>query len=120
MIDSVNPEQQASISTLIDSLATLPTAPTITSESAVNMDENIGENMVVYTAETTSTLTNPVFSFIGDLSIFSFDAANGEVRLIGDPDFETLSGYSFSISLTDEDPTNPDNPVTVKNCCFSC
>ena len=109
-IGSTSQTQQDSISTMINRVTTLELAPTISSGAASSVDENMTAGTVVYTATSSSTLAEPVYSFTGDLSVFSFDSATAQVTLLASPDFETLSHYTFSISLTDSAAT--ETPVT--------
>ncbi len=95
-------------SAVSDSLTfTLDTsAPTVTSgATATSIDENSGAGQVVYTAKATdSSNANADVTFgIGgtDAALFSIDPASGEVTLKSDPNYETKTSYSFTITATD-------------------
>ena len=77
-------------------------APVFTSpDSAGAIDENSGSGQVVYTA-TTSDETVVTYSLAGDdADKFAIDSSNGQVTLIGDPDYESQSEYSFDIIASD-------------------
>ncbi|MCS5586957.1 MAG: cadherin repeat domain-containing protein, partial [Porticoccaceae bacterium] len=76
-------------------------APTITSEdTATAVDENSGENQVVYTA--TSDDNSAIYSLAdGSDSALGINASTGEVTLVGNPDYEAQSGYNFTVVATD-------------------
>ena len=91
-------------------------APTITSDTSAEIIENAGAGQVVYTAtaDDSADISNGVaFSLAGDsASLFSIDASTGEVTLLGDPDFEAQSSYSFDVIATDA-ANNASAPTTV-------
>ncbi|MEB3209673.1 MAG: Ig-like domain-containing protein, partial [Synechococcus sp.] len=74
------------------------------SEIAVNLDENIGDNQLVYTVNSiddhnvTYSLKN---SHSDNADLFRIDSATGEVRIITSPDFETQPSYSLTVIATD-------------------
>jgi len=83
-------------------------APTITSApTAAAINENTGAGQVVYTAESTDTgdISNGPTQYSlapgADAAAFSIAATSGAVTLIGNPDFETQSSYSFTVVATD-------------------
>ena len=83
-------------------------APTITSGgTAPGINENSGANQVVYTVTSTDTdvvsgsTTYSLKPGVGDAAAFSINGANGQVRLIGDPNFEAKSSYAFTVVATD-------------------
>ena len=86
-------------------------APTITSAStAMTIAENSGAGQAVYAAAGTDTdfnapATAGTISWslkqTGDFAAFSIDAQTGVVTLIGDPDYEAKSSYSFTVIGTD-------------------
>jgi hypothetical protein len=82
-------------------------APEITSgATAGNIDENSGENLVIYsaTADDSNDISETplTYSLSGDSdSALSIDASSGEVTLLDNPDFESQSQYSFTVTATD-------------------
>jgi hypothetical protein len=81
-------------------------APTITSgTTATSIQENSGVEQVIYTTTATDnqdTSAGVTFALSGtDASAFSIDPASGEVTLTADPDYETQSSYSFTVSASD-------------------
>jgi len=100
-----NSSQQA-VSLTINDLDEV--APTITSSATANaINENSGAGQVVYTATSTDTgdiSTGPIQYSIApgpDAAAFSIAANTGAVTLIGNPDFEAQSSYSFTVVATD-------------------
>lgn len=124
--------------------------PTVTSgATATAIDENSGAGQVIYTVTGSAAIGGDpavvsgltplalVYSFAGgvDDTLFAIDAANGQVRLLGDPDAEVKSAYSFAVrvnyggisgndsasktvtlaisDLNDNDPVPQANTVTV-------
>jgi hypothetical protein len=76
-------------------------APVFTSPASTAVDENIGENQVIYTAITEDeSLVNYSLSEDSDDAL-SIDSATGAVTLVSDPDHETQSEYSFTVIATD-------------------
>ncbi|MDP2613894.1 cadherin repeat domain-containing protein, partial [Oceanobacter sp. 2_MG-2023] len=64
------------------------------------IDENSGENAVIYTAATDDATA--VYSLLGtDASLFSINSATGEATLLADADYETKPSYSFTVTATD-------------------
>ncbi|MDA8866582.1 cadherin domain-containing protein, partial [Porticoccaceae bacterium] len=80
-------------------------APTMTSASTTAVDENIGQNQVIYTAtsDDTSDISQGVIYSLSETadSALSIDANTGEVSLSTDPDYETQSEYQFTVFATD-------------------
>ena len=82
-------------------------APEITSgATAGNIDENSGENLVIYsaTADDSNDISQTPISFSlseDSDSAVSIDASSGEVTLIENPDFESQAQYSFTVTATD-------------------
>ncbi|MDO6683821.1 Ig-like domain-containing protein, partial [Oceanobacter sp. 5_MG-2023] len=76
-------------------------APVFTSATtATAINENSGENAVIYTATTDDAAA--VYSLSGtDASLFSINSATGEVTLLADADYESKSSYSFVVTATD-------------------
>ena len=82
-------------------------APEITSgATAGDIDENSGENLVIYsaTADDSNDISETplTYSLSGDSdSALSIDASSGEVTLLDNPDFESQAQYSFTVTATD-------------------
>jgi len=82
-------------------------APTITSGgTAAAINENSGAGQVIYTATATDSgdisLMPITFSLGGtDAGLFSINGSTGAVTLTADPNFETKSSYSFTVTATD-------------------
>ncbi|MDP2549470.1 cadherin domain-containing protein, partial [Oceanobacter sp. 4_MG-2023] len=54
------------------------------------------------------------FSLSGDdAALFSIDSSTGEVTLLADPDYETQSSYSFTVTATDGAGNHTDQAVTL-------
>ncbi|MCU6667798.1 cadherin domain-containing protein [Enterobacteriaceae bacterium H4N4] len=93
-------------------------APTITSGTiATAINENSGAGQVVYTATATDTadISNGVtFSLkAGSDADLTIDPITGAVTLIGDPDFESKAGYSFTVVATDAAGNASERAVTL-------
>ncbi|MDG1694725.1 MAG: cadherin domain-containing protein, partial [Porticoccaceae bacterium] len=93
-------EQTASATLQIVSVDILP--PVINSgDTAVSIDENSGDDQVVYNA-TVDDLSDVTFSLAsGSDASFSIDAVSGAVSLTTNPDYEAQSQYSFTVVATD-------------------
>jgi hypothetical protein len=80
-------------------------AATITSATTAAVDENIGENQVIYTitSDDTADISQGVTYSLGAASdsALSINADTGEVSLSTDPDYETQSAYQFTVFATD-------------------
>jgi hypothetical protein len=80
-------------------------AATITSATTAAVDENIGENQVIYTvtSDDTADISQGVTYSLGAASdpALSINADTGEVSLSTDPDYETQSEYQFTVFATD-------------------
>ncbi|MHA2939118.1 cadherin repeat domain-containing protein [Vibrio sp. RC27] len=80
------------------------TSPVFTSSTtATAIDENSGNGQIVYTATVTDA-NRVTYSISGDdvdAGLLSIDSNSGRVILVGDPDFETQSSYSFTIKASD-------------------
>jgi hypothetical protein len=80
-------------------------APTITSVSTAAVDENMGQNQVIYTvtSDDSSDISQGVTYSLGETadSALSIDANTGEVSLSTDPDYETQPEYQFTVFATD-------------------
>jgi hypothetical protein len=81
------------------------TAPSISSETAVSVDENSGAGQAVYTAvasDDADISSGITFSLAeGSDSALSIDANTGVVTLADDPDQEAQSEYSFAVVASD-------------------
>ncbi len=93
-------------------------APTITSgTTATAINENSGAGQVIYTATATDTadISNGVtFSLKADSDAgLTIDPTTGAVTLIGNPDFEAKSSYSFTVVATDAAGNHSDKTVTL-------
>jgi len=80
------------------------------STTAASVNENSGAGQVVYTAtalDTDFNAPNTASSVTyglgtgGDEGLFSINPTTGVVTLTGNPDFETKSSYSFTVTATD-------------------
>ena len=98
-----NVSEAQSVALVINNLD--DTAPIITSVDLVNVDEGIGADQVVYTANADDSVdVSDGFTFslaAGSDAALSINAATGEVILATDPDHETQSEYSFALIATD-------------------
>ena len=94
-------------------------APTITSGPATPINENSGAGQVIYTVTATDTdaVTYSVKAGVGDAAAFSINGANGQVTLIGNPNFEAKPSYNFTVVATDAALNSSERPVvlTIKN-----
>jgi hypothetical protein len=96
--DGVNQSQKAVTLSVVDEDLE---APVFTSPASKAVDENIGENQIIYTAITEDeSLVNYSLSEDSDAAL-SVDSATGAVTLTSDPDHETQSEYSFTVIATD-------------------
>ena len=97
--------------------------PGISSGSTASRPENIGAGQVVYTAtasdtdfnapNTANSITYSLKSDVGDARAFSIDSRTGAVTLTANPDFETRSGYTFTVVATDAAGNSSEKPVTL-------
>jgi hypothetical protein len=95
-------------------------APTFTSSTSVDVNENVGGNTLIYTASATddADISGGVsFSLKSsdsdDSSLLSIDAATGEVILSDDPDYETKSEYRFTVVVTDVAGWSSEQQITL-------
>ena len=83
------------------------TAPVITSgDTATPINENSGANQVIYQVIATDDAdvsAGVTFALKpgDDANSFTINATTGEVKLIGNPDFETQSNYKFTVTASD-------------------
>ena len=64
------------------------------------MDENSGENQIIYTALARDL--SPISYKIDDPSNFMINSETGVVRFVPDPDFEASESYEFTVNAIDE------------------
>ncbi len=94
-------------------------APTITSGTSASLDENAGENPLVYTATSTDVddITAGITSYslkeVADYASFMIDAGSGEISLNGNPDYETTSDYNFTVVATDAAANSSEQAVSL-------
>ncbi|MDD4950444.1 cadherin repeat domain-containing protein, partial [Sulfuricurvum sp.] len=95
-------------------------APTITSTTtATTINENSGSSQVIYTATSTDsadiTTGSTTYSLktTADSNLFSINSSTGEVSLIGNPDYEAKSTYSFTLIATDSANNSSEQTVTL-------
>ena len=90
--------------------------PTITSGSTgTNLAENSGAGQTVYTitADANDGGTISSYSIAGtDVNLLSVNSSTGAVSLIADPDYETKSSYSFTVTATDAAGVSAPTTVT--------
>ena len=97
-----NPPTTKQVQDIIKAVNSDSTPPTFTSASSAAIDENSGENQIVYTAQATDE--SQVIRFgIGTVGsdTFQINPTTGEVRLIPNPDYESQSQYTLEITATD-------------------
>ncbi|UTW07207.1 Ig-like domain-containing protein [Pseudomonas benzenivorans] len=94
-----NANAQAETSLVVDTIAPVFTSGAV----ATAINENSGAGQVVYTAQAAdaSRLSYSLKPGTGDVSAFSIDASSGAVALVGNPNFESKSAYSFTVVATD-------------------
>ena len=79
------------------------TSPVVTSGSTgINLDENSGAGQTVYTITATDAVGVESYAIDGtDASLLSVNSSTGVVSLTADPDYETKSSYSFTVTASD-------------------
>jgi hypothetical protein len=91
-------------------------APTITSGgTGTDLVDNSEEGQTVYTITADANDGGTIQSYaIGgtDASALAVDASTGVVSLTADPDYETQSSFSFTVTATDETATSAATTVT--------
>jgi hypothetical protein len=102
--DAAGNSSEQSVSLSINNMD--ETAPSISSETAVSVDENSGAGQAVYTAvasDVADISAGVSFSLAeGSDSALSIDANTGVVTLADDPDQEAQSEYSFTVIASDD------------------
>ena len=90
-------------------------APVFVSSASSAINENTGEQQVIYTAEATdeSGIAYGIKPGLGDAYAFSIDEASGDVTLVGDPDYESKSSYTFTVTATDAAGNAAEQDVTL-------
>ena len=91
------------------------TAPAISSgATATAIDENSGAGQTVYTAAATDagSLTYSLKAG-GDAALFTIDVGTGAVTLIGNPNYESKTGYAFTVVATDAAGNSSEQAVTL-------
>ena len=91
--------------------------PTITSgDTGTDIVENSGAVQTIYTITATDTDGGTIASYAiagNDADLLSVDSSSGVVTLTADPDYETKSSYSFTVTATDNSSnTSAATPVT--------
>ncbi|MDQ7089514.1 MAG: cadherin domain-containing protein [Methylococcales bacterium] len=77
--------------------------PIITSlATATPVNENSGENQVIYTVTSTDDSTVAYsLKAVNDGALFSINSSSGAIKLIANPDFVAKENYSFTVIATD-------------------
>ena len=90
------------------------TAPVITSgATGTDLVENSGAGQTIYTITATDAVGVTSYAIAGtDAALLSVNAATGVVTLTADPNFNTKSSYSFTVTASDA-ATNTSDPTTV-------
>ena len=90
------------------------TAPLITSgPTGTDLVENTGAGQTIYTITATDAVGVTSYAIGGtDAALLSVNAATGVVTLTADPNFNTKSSYSFTVTASDA-ATNTSDPTTV-------
>ncbi len=90
--------------------------PTITSgDTGANLEENSGAGQTIYTITATANDGGTIRSYViagTDAGLLSVNASTGVVTLTADPDYETKSSYSFTVTAADELGTSAATTVT--------
>jgi hypothetical protein len=91
------------LSTCSQGAASDGTAPSVTSgATGVNLIENSGAGQTVYTITATDAVGVDNYAIGGtDASLLSVNSSTGLVSLTADPDYETKSNYSFTVTASD-------------------
>ena len=86
------------------------------SASIISIDENSGPGQVVYIPTSTSENGATYRLLTGnndDADDFSINQSTGEVTLIGDPDYEAKSSYSFTLIVDNPDGTTSQEVISL-------
>lgn len=78
-------------------------APLFNDEFPKDLDENVGDDFVVFQAQATDNSGEPIsYGLEGeDASDFAIDSTTGSVTLLKSPDYETKNLYRFNVTATD-------------------
>ena len=90
------------------------TPPSITSgATGTDLVENTGAGQTIYTITATDAVGVTSYAIAGtDAALLSVNAVTGVVTLTADPNFNTKSSYSFTVTASDA-ATNTSDPTTV-------
>ena len=90
------------------------TPPSITSgATGTDLVENTGSGQTIYTITATDAVGVTGYAIAGtDAALLSVNAGTGVVTLTADPNFNTKSSYSFTVTASDA-ATNTSDPTTV-------
>ena len=90
------------------------TPPSITSgATGTDLVENSGAGQTIYTITATDAVGVTGYAIAGtDAALLSVNAGTGVVTLTADPNFNTKSSYSFTVTASDA-ATNTSDPTTV-------
>ncbi len=92
--------------------------PTITSGAAgANLAENSGAGQTIYTITATANDGGTIRSYAiagTDAGLLSVNASTGVVTLTADPDYETKSSYSFTVTASDDSGISLPTEVTLQ------
>ena len=90
--------------------------PTITSgATGTDLAENSGSGQTIYTITSDANDGGTIQSYAiagTDAALLVVNASTGVVTLTADPDYETQSSYSFTVTATDETATSNATTVT--------
>jgi len=90
--------------------------PTITSgATGTDLAENSGSGQTIYTITSDANDGGTIQSYAiagTDAALLGVNASTGVVTLTADPDYETQSSYSFTVTATDETGTSNATTVT--------
>ena len=108
--DGVNQSQKAVTLDVVDEDLE---APVFISTTSAVVDENIGENQIIYTAVTEDeSLVQYSLSEDSDAAL-SINSDTGQVTLSANPDHEIQTEYSFTVIATDSEDNSFQQAVTV-------
>ena len=92
--------------------------PTITSiREVTGLNENSGAGQTIYTITATANDGGTIRSYAiagTDASLLSVDVSTGVVTLTADPDYETKSSYSFTVTASDDSGISLPTEVTLQ------
>ena len=92
------------------------TAPVITStETGINLQENSGADQTIYTITATDAVGVASYAIAGndvDAGYLLVDSGSGVVTFTAEPDYETKTSYSFTVTASD-DSSNTSAATTV-------